>query len=242
MAEGLKFIITGDESQYLQALDRVERATQQTAQTLTGLGAGMQQPFQDAARASQDAASSLTSSSQQAAGALQAEGEAAKEAGQANKAAAEATTEAANKAKEAGKSLWETAKEMDSSLARLAKGAGALFAVQQARDFVGQVVAVRSQIESMETAFEVFLGSQERSAAVMKTLQEVAASSPLTLDALGAGMQTLLGFNIEGDKALTVLRQIGDISGGDAEKLKSLSLAFAQASSTGRLMGQDLLN
>lgn len=93
----------------------------------------------------------------------------------------------------------------------------------------------------MSTAFGVFLGSEERSAEVMRELQQIASTSPLTLDSLGSAMQTMLGFNIEGDKAMTILRQLGDISGGDAERLKSLALSFAQASSTGRLMGQDLL-
>jgi tape measure domain-containing protein len=37
------------------------------------------------------------------------------------------------------------------------------------------------------------------------------------------------------------LKQIGDISMGDEERFKSLTLAFAQMSSTGKLMGQDLL-
>ena len=40
---------------------------------------------------------------------------------------------------------------------------------------------------------------------------------------------------------MPMLRAIGDISMGDTQKLQSLTLAFAQMSSTGKLMGQDLL-
>lgn len=138
-------------------------------------------------------------------------------------------------------SVADSTERMTSSLRRAAAGAAALFSIETARQFASEIVRVRSQIESMETSFAVYLGSQERSAEVIRELQQLASTSPLTLDGLGSGLQTMLGFNVEGDKALTILRQLGDISGGDAEKLKSLALAFSQASSTGRLMGQDLL-
>lgn len=37
------------------------------------------------------------------------------------------------------------------------------------------------------------------------------------------------------------MKMLGDISLGNGERLQSLSLAFAQVTATGRLMGQDLL-
>ena len=40
---------------------------------------------------------------------------------------------------------------------------------------------------------------------------------------------------------MPTLKQIGDISMGNAERFNSLALAFAQMSATGRLMGQELL-
>ncbi|MBQ3213272.1 MAG: tape measure protein [Alistipes sp.] len=40
---------------------------------------------------------------------------------------------------------------------------------------------------------------------------------------------------------MPILRQLGDVSMGNAERFKSLALAFAQATSAGKLQGQDLL-
>lgn len=37
------------------------------------------------------------------------------------------------------------------------------------------------------------------------------------------------------------MRMLGDISGGNANKLKSLALVYGQVSSAGKLTGQDLL-
>ncbi len=53
--------------------------------------------------------------------------------------------------------------------------------------------------------------------------------------------KTMMAFGLEANFAFERLKNIGDIALGDSEKMKSLSLAFAQATSTGKLMGQDLL-
>jgi tape measure domain-containing protein len=53
--------------------------------------------------------------------------------------------------------------------------------------------------------------------------------------------KNMLSFGIDGTKTQTVLSQIGDIAAGDAQKFGSLSLAFAQISSAGKLQGQDLM-
>jgi tape measure domain-containing protein len=51
----------------------------------------------------------------------------------------------------------------------------------------------------------------------------------------------MLSFGLASDKVLTYQRQLGDIAGGNAERFRALSLAFSQASSAGKLQGQDLM-
>jgi tape measure domain-containing protein len=53
--------------------------------------------------------------------------------------------------------------------------------------------------------------------------------------------KTMLGFGIDVKNIMPAMRMIGDVAMGSADKMKSLTLAFSQSSSTGRLMGQDLL-
>ena len=50
-----------------------------------------------------------------------------------------------------------------------------------------------------------------------------------------------MSFGMSAEEAQKRMKQLGDISQGDAEKFKSLTLAFAQMSSTGKLTGQDLM-
>lgn len=53
--------------------------------------------------------------------------------------------------------------------------------------------------------------------------------------------KTMMSFGMQGEQAFGVLKQIGDISMGDSQKMQSLALAFSQATSAGKLQGQDLM-
>ena len=102
-------------------------------------------------------------------------------------------------------------------------------------------VKAAADMEMQEAAFTTLLGSADKAKTLLKELKTFAAVTPFGLGDLTRTTQTLVGFGIEADKAVTIMKQIGDISQGNGQKLQSLSLAFAQASSTGKLMGQDLL-
>lgn len=103
-----------------------------------------------------------------------------------------------------------------------------------------QVIDVRAEMQMLEQSFDVLLGGKDVSK-FMSELKQFAVDSPLSLTGVANAAQTLLGFNVEADKTIPIIKQIGDISMGNEERFKSLTLAFAQMSATGKLMGQDLL-
>uniref|UniRef100_UPI003A8B1005 tape measure protein n=1 Tax=Alistipes putredinis TaxID=28117 RepID=UPI003A8B1005 len=72
-------------------------------------------------------------------------------------------------------------------------------------------------------------------------IKDFAVKTPMQMNDLAKGAQMLLSFNIAAEEVMPTLRALGDISMGDAQRFNSLTLAFAQMSSTGKLMGQDLL-
>lgn len=84
-------------------------------------------------------------------------------------------------------------------------------------------------------------GNQEAASNLLNDLKEMANTTPFETTSLVKATQTMLGFGIEVDKSQKYLKQLGDISMGDAQKLESLTLAFSQVSSAGKLSGQDLL-
>ena len=51
----------------------------------------------------------------------------------------------------------------------------------------------------------------------------------------------MLNFGVETGRVLPLLKQLGDISGGNKDRLQSLSLVLGQVSAAGRLQGQDNL-
>ena len=140
-----------------------------------------------------------------------------------------------------GQSAKKEGEEMDSVFKNIGKTIAGAFAVQQLMSFASSVVKVRGEIQALEVSFATLLGSEEKATRLFSEIREFEVKTPMTLEPLAKGAQTLLGFGVAAEKVMPILRQIGDISMGNAERFQSLILAFAQASANGKLMGQDLL-
>lgn len=106
---------------------------------------------------------------------------------------------------------------------------------------VGAMVRLGAQAESVNVAFTTLVGSERKAAEMLRQINNFAAHSPFGKMNLTQSAQTMLNFGVETGKVLPLLRQLGDISGGDKDKMSALSLVMGQVSSTGYLMGQDLL-
>lgn len=106
---------------------------------------------------------------------------------------------------------------------------------------VGAMVRLGAQAESVNVAFTTLVGSESKAAQMLGQINDFAAHSPFGKMDLTQSAQTMLNFGVETGKVLPLLRQLGDISGGDKDKMSALSLVMSQVSSTGYLMGQDLL-
>lgn len=139
------------------------------------------------------------------------------------------------------RSIAKEGDQMASSFKKIGMAIGAYFSVQQLTNFAQSIVKVRAQIESLEVSFKTLLGSEEKASKLLKEIRQFAVSTPMQLGDLAGGAQTMLGFGIEAEKIMPLLKQIGDVAQGNSQKFQSLTLAFSQATSTGKLMGQDLL-
>jgi tape measure domain-containing protein len=119
-------------------------------------------------------------------------------------------------------------------LAPLAAGYGIMqigtYAVQSA-----------SQMERLTAQFGVMLQSATAGEKMVSDIQKLAASTPLTSMGVSESVKTLLAFGVAGKDAIETVRMLGDVAGGDQERLSRLALAYGQTMSAGKLMGQDLL-
>lgn len=96
--------------------------------------------------------------------------------------------------------------------------------------------------EQASISFRVLLRNEERAAKLVNDIQDLANVTPMTSSGLQENAKLLLNFNaVTEDEIIPTLRMLGDITGGDQVKMDSMTLAFAQCASAGRLMGQDLL-
>lgn len=113
---------------------------------------------------------------------------------------------------------------------------------QYVKEFAGIGLEYNNTMETYVTNFKTMLGgSSEAAQKLTSDLETMAAKTPFAMSDLADATQTLLSFGQDSGTVLDTLQSLGDIAMGDASKLSSLTLAFAQASSSGKLMGQDLM-
>lgn len=98
-----------------------------------------------------------------------------------------------------------------------------------------------SDFEQATVQFGVMLGNAEKATKLVNQLQDMANVTPFETQDLLDASKVLLNFGTDLSEILPDLQMLGDISGGNKEKMRSMTLAFSQMSSAGRLMGQDLL-
>lgn len=103
---------------------------------------------------------------------------------------------------------------------------------------VGPSLEVEQRQVSLVTLFN---GNAKAASDLTKQIKSTAAANVYGAGTMLESQKQMMAFGISSDKAFKSLTDIGDIALGDKNKMSSLSLAFAQCTSTGKLMGQDLL-
>ncbi|MBC7399848.1 MAG: tape measure protein [Mucilaginibacter sp.] len=104
---------------------------------------------------------------------------------------------------------------------------------------IGSVIGKGMDMQMASKSYEIVAGKQQ-GVAIFNDLQKYAQDSIYGNEVLDVG-KTMLGFGIEADKVGSSVKRLGDIAGGNAERLQRLGLAYSQVKSAGRLMGQDVL-
>ena len=134
-----------------------------------------------------------------------------------------------------GNATKSETEKMDASLKKIAAGIGAYFSIQQLTQFESKVISIRSEMESLQTSFKTLAGEQV-GGELFEQIKEYELHTTMIMQDLASGAQTMLAFNIPAQDVMQHLKAIGDISMGDSEKFRGLTLAFSQMSATGKLM------
>lgn len=95
--------------------------------------------------------------------------------------------------------------------------------------------------EQLNIAFTTFLGSASKANKVLADLTQFAIVTPFSPDEVNGAAKALLAFGVQGEDIIPTLKMLGDVSAGTGKDLTEMAVIFGQIRSTGRLMGQDLL-
>ena len=87
----------------------------------------------------------------------------------------------------------------------------------------------------------MLLGSAGKAREMSAELVNLSAATHLSVDGLAKAAQTMLSFNVAGNEIVPMLKEIGDVSGGNAQRFESLALVFGETASAGHLLGHQLL-
>ena len=125
--------------------------------------------------------------------------------------------------------------------AALAAAAAGAVALGAGLAFIKDASGKAAGMESLTVQFEVLTKSASKAAELIKSFRDEAIKSPLSVEDYAQAGKTLMAFGIAADETLPILKALGDVSMGNAERFGSLALAFAQTQAAGRLMGQEVL-
>ena len=106
---------------------------------------------------------------------------------------------------------------------------------------IAGMVRLGAQAEQTGVAFRVLVGDEEKATRMLSQITDLSARSPFSKLQLERNAQLMMNFGVASNETLKRLEQLGNISGGDAGRLSSLSLVLGQVHANGYLMGQDLL-
>lgn len=105
---------------------------------------------------------------------------------------------------------------------------------------VAKSISLGIKNEMQTTSFEVLLGGEKAAEGLVNEIAAYAKKTPYEKLGLGDAAKMMLGFGIAQEKVMPNLKMLGDLAMGDAQKLDSLTRAFSQSSSAGKLTGEDL--
>lgn len=97
-----------------------------------------------------------------------------------------------------------------------------------------------SDLETTTAAFETMTGSAASAQSLISQLRMFDAQTTFGFQDTVQGAKRLMNYGVAANDVVDVLRRLGDISGGSADRLHGLTLAFGQATSLGRLQREEV--
>ena len=148
-----------------------------------------------------------------------------------------------NPVKKYNNTLSDTAEKNEKLSSTLKKGMLALkgIAVGYAgKTLYESLIGGNAEFEQYMTSFEVLLQSAEKAESMMKDLNKFGADTPFELPDVTEAAQKLSSFGVAEEEVMLRLQQLGDLSGGNAEKLERITSAYGKMHAKGKVSLEEL--
>jgi hypothetical protein len=130
-------------------------------------------------------------------------------------------------------------KQFGATATQVASAAGVALGGLSAVGAVKWAIGLAADMQLMKLEMERLTGSSERASIVLNQLRDLSIVSPLSLESLAQGANRLMMTKIAAEETLPILKAIGDISSGNAEKFGLLVKALTDTKMAMRLTGQE---
>ena len=116
--------------------------------------------------------------------------------------------------------------------------AGGFMAVAKAAEMAKRSVTSFAELEVMQTKLNTLMG-EDVAGPMVAQFRDLARVTPLTVKGLADSAAIWKSYGLTTEGITDRMRRLGEVSGGNAEKMRLLTTAFAQVNAQGRLMGQE---
>lgn len=103
------------------------------------------------------------------------------------------------------------------------------------------LIGSNAEMEQHTTSLEVMLGSASKATAMIEKMRDFAAKTPLTLENVISGGSLLMGYGVDESNLIDTMTKLGDLAGGNAEKMDRITLAYGQMLAKGKVTGEELM-
>jgi tape measure domain-containing protein len=139
-----------------------------------------------------------------------------------------------------GKSATDVSSIVDGAVRNIGGKIAAIFTIEKASGFVGQVARVRGEFQQLEVAFETMLGSKEKADAMMAQIVRTAATTPFDLQGVAQGAKQLLAYGEASETVNDTLVKLGNIASGLSIPLNDIVYLYGTTMVQGRLFSNDV--
>lgn len=124
---------------------------------------------------------------------------------------------------------------------KLSFALGGFFSAYAAKGLITGLLGVTSEVEQLNIAFGVLLGSQEKASKMMLDIRKVAKESPIfNFTTLASSTKEMLAYGFASEDVLNEITMLGDVASGVNMPLGDLTLAYGTLKSQGRAMTRDI--